>query len=146
MSKEFTQAEFDTWLATQPKKMIISKLIIRSTEGNILLMKPTYKKTWQFPGGGADAKEDPKAAAIRETKEEVGLNIEISDLKLQDIIYKPKDDSIFIMYSYEKYVSQSQAIVLQKDEAKMIEYVAPDKVGQRLADYYQEFWNKYIGI
>jgi uncharacterized protein len=31
--------------------------------------------TWCFPGGGVDSKEDPKVAAIRECREEVGYQI-----------------------------------------------------------------------
>lgn len=56
----------------------------------VLLIKrgvePEYGK-WSLPGGYVNAAEDPREAAIRETSEETGLDIEI--ISLIDVIYNP---------------------------------------------------------
>lgn len=39
------------------------------------MVKAAYKDHWTFPGGIVDDKESPKSAAIRETKEETGVDI-----------------------------------------------------------------------
>ncbi|MDP5218384.1 NUDIX hydrolase [Ruegeria sp. 2205SS24-7] len=39
-----------------------------------------YPGCWDFPGGGREGNETPKACALRETREEVGLSLSASDL------------------------------------------------------------------
>ncbi|MFI5491771.1 NUDIX domain-containing protein [Actinoplanes sp. NPDC051859] len=39
----------------------------------MLLVDPAYKKFWNLPGGAVDAGESPRAACIREVREELGL-------------------------------------------------------------------------
>lgn len=41
--------------------------------GRVLLVEPTYKQGWEFPGGAVMANESPWSAAVREVKEELGL-------------------------------------------------------------------------
>ena len=51
----------------------------------ILMVRQSYKgeTIWTFPGGGIEPDESPEEAAIREVKEEVGLDIEIVRLLCQ---------------------------------------------------------------
>ncbi|SAK78869.1 NUDIX hydrolase [Caballeronia fortuita] len=39
----------------------------------LLLVKPSYRREWNLPGGSVDAGETPEAAALREIDEELGL-------------------------------------------------------------------------
>lgn len=45
----------------------------------VLLRKHDKYKTWLSPGGHIELNEDPNQAAIREAKEEVGLDIELDN-------------------------------------------------------------------
>ncbi len=49
-------------------------------EGKILLTQREDFETWILPGGGVEEGESLAQAAIRETKEETGLNIELTRL------------------------------------------------------------------
>ncbi len=49
-------------------------------EGKILLTQREDFETWILPGGGVEEEESLAQAAIRETKEETGLNIELTRL------------------------------------------------------------------
>ncbi len=46
-------------------------------ENKVLLRKHDKYKKWLFPGGHIELNEDPNQAALREVKEEVGLDVEL---------------------------------------------------------------------
>jgi ADP-ribose pyrophosphatase YjhB (NUDIX family) len=53
-------------------------------EGRILVVRPTYTKEWMLPGGRVERGETPHEAAIREAREETGLDVALDRLALID--------------------------------------------------------------
>ncbi|WP_303657569.1 NUDIX hydrolase N-terminal domain-containing protein [Haladaptatus caseinilyticus] len=58
---------------------------IFNSAGDILLMQRVDDGTWCLPCGWVDPNESPADAAVRETKEETGLTVEV--VKLIDVYY-----------------------------------------------------------
>lgn len=58
---------------------------IFNSAGEILLIQRVDDGTWCLPCGWVDPNESPAATAIRETKEETGLDVEVT--KLIDVYY-----------------------------------------------------------
>ena len=58
-----------------PRKRAIGQMLIRDTEGRVLLCQLTYKKDWDLPGGVVEVGESPRVAVGREVEEELGLTI-----------------------------------------------------------------------
>jgi ADP-ribose pyrophosphatase YjhB (NUDIX family) len=52
--------------------------------GRVLLVKPSYKAGWDIPGGYVEPGESPRAACIREVREELGLALNIGALLVVD--------------------------------------------------------------
>ncbi|WP_327046398.1 NUDIX hydrolase [Microbispora sp. NBC_01189] len=50
-----------------------SALLITDEASRALLVRPTYKDGWEFPGGAVDPGETPWEAAVREAGEELGI-------------------------------------------------------------------------
>lgn len=48
--------------------------------GEILLVHKTDNDLWALPGGGVDVGESAPDAAVRETKEETGIDVEVTGL------------------------------------------------------------------
>lgn len=143
MSKEFSPEEYRVWLSKQPKKMIVVKVIIKSELGNVLIAKPTYKKTWQLPGGGVDAGESPEDAVVREVSEELNFSIAKQSLKIVGTIHKEHEDTLFLIYEYGNLVAEDTNFTLANDEIKTYEFIAPPALAGRLPDYYTGFLNQY---
>ncbi len=74
-------------------------LIINAAE-RILIVEPTYKSTWEFPGGVVEAGEDPRTTCRRECQEELGLDVAIGRLLILEhqIEAPPRGDSIMFVY------------------------------------------------
>ena len=51
--------------------------VIERDDGGVLLVRQSYRGGWSAPGGLLRRREEPAAGAIREAKEEVGLDIEV---------------------------------------------------------------------
>ncbi|MBU9713935.1 NUDIX hydrolase [Evansella tamaricis] len=61
---------------TPPKHIVSAATIVINDKGEVLLIKGP-KRGWEMPGGQVEEGESLKDAAIRETKEESGIDIEV---------------------------------------------------------------------
>ncbi len=74
-------------------KVLSCGVIVRRTQGELLLCRATARNYWDIPKGLRDAGETSLAAALREVREETGL--ELNDRRLQDLgvhSYLPRKD------------------------------------------------------
>ncbi|WP_203248756.1 NUDIX hydrolase [Sporosarcina beigongshangi] len=60
-----------------PKHIVSAATIVLNDQNEILLIKGP-RRGWEMPGGQVEEGESLKEAAIRETKEESGIDIEIT--------------------------------------------------------------------
>ena len=58
-----------------PKKRMGAGALILNQNDEILIVKPSYKDHWSVPGGVVEENESPRVACIRETKEEIGIDL-----------------------------------------------------------------------
>ena len=64
-------AAFDLAL---PRKRMASTVLLFDESDRVLVVEPTYVDFMELPGGSVDLDESPRQAAIREVKEELGLD------------------------------------------------------------------------
>ena len=57
-----------------------ANVIVVNERGEILMMRRTDNENWAVPGGGMDLGESIVETAVRETKEETGIECEITGL------------------------------------------------------------------
>ena len=64
------------WRIAQPEKRGVKCVLTRGDE--VLLVRHTYgpETRWELPGGGVKRSEEPHAAAHREAREELGVDID----------------------------------------------------------------------
>ncbi len=59
-----------------PKHRLATSVAVINKENQLLLIK-NWKRGWEFPGGYVENGESVKAAAVREVKEEAGIEIQL---------------------------------------------------------------------
>ncbi len=107
--------------------------VVIEKHGKILLVKrkyEPYKGDWCLPAGFMEYDESPEQCAVRETREELGVNIELDGLFG---VYSGKDDprthAVLVMY-WAKIIAGE---LKPGDDAEEIEYFAKDEVPSNIA-------------
>lgn len=141
MNKPFTKEETQAWLDKLPKKGIGVKAIVRTPDGQILLLLP-QRKGWQFPGGSVDDHEDPADTVVRELKEELDIDISKDDISVLDAIYRNDYDHIVLFYTVEATVPADIQFVLQTSEAKEYRFFTADEAKKLVTPVYLPVFDK----
>jgi 8-oxo-dGTP pyrophosphatase MutT (NUDIX family) len=99
---------FDDPNAPAPNALVPAVLVVVANEaGEILLIRRTDNDKWALPGGAIDLGESVRQAAVRETKEETGIDCEITG-----IVGIYSDPGHIIRYTSNEEIRQEFAIVL----------------------------------
>jgi 8-oxo-dGTP pyrophosphatase MutT (NUDIX family) len=138
MPKQYTDEEYANML---PKKQIGTAVLFFNTKDELLILKPDYKDGWLVPGGSADENESPLHCAIRETKEEI--NLDISSLILVGTYFAHKkgyySDSLkFIFYGGVLTDEQISEIQLDLNELEEIAFLPSTKAIPLLSNSLQK--------
>lgn len=110
--------------------------ILRNEAGEVLWIKRTDYNLWNLPGGGRRKMEAPWETAVRETREETGLEVRLTDLA--GVYTKPTEREITFTFT----AVVAGGTLRENNEAASFGYYAPGaeprraipKHVQRLAD------------
>lgn len=108
--------------------------IIVNAEQKWLVVKKTYsglKGVWSLPAGFVQAGETIDMAAVREAKEETGIDIEISGLVgfRSGVIRGEISDNMAMLLARPLIVDQS--VVVQAREIEVAEWLSPEELVAR---------------
>jgi 8-oxo-dGTP diphosphatase len=123
---------------TQARKRVSADVLFRDHTGRILLVDPTYKPDWDLPGGMAEANEPPRAAAIREVREELGFRPVLGRLLVVDWVspHDPWDDLLAFIFDGGVLTDQQIAAIRPTDdELQAFEFCTEAQAEQRLRPY-----------
>lgn len=106
---------------------IVAGCIVRDGQGRYLLVQERQEKVfglWNIPAGWADAGESAREAAMRETKEEVGLDVR-ADIEPIFQMEKPEKDRHY--YAFLGHVVGGD-LTIQESEILSAEWLSYDKI------------------
>lgn len=108
-------------------------VVVVNDAGEILLIRRTDNDNWALPGGAMDLGESLVDAAVRETLEESGVQVEV--IGLVGIYTDPRH---VILYTSDNEVRQEFSVVFTayplggkptpSDESREVHWVAPDRI------------------
>jgi 8-oxo-dGTP pyrophosphatase MutT (NUDIX family) len=140
MDHIYSTNEQRKWQQQLPKKNLSAHILVRYQQ-KILMVKPSYKNHFVFPGGIVEESESPQQAAIRELGEETGISVSGYDLRFAGISYTPphSDFPEKVTFSFLYDCQEAPKLILQQDEIQMAEWVAMsdilEKAGKKRALY-----------
>ena len=94
---------------------------------------------WDIPGGMVEDGELPQYAVVRETKEEVNLDVKVGRILHEDSNYDQGKDTIFtrLVYLCEVQNNDVSDIVLQEDDHSEYRLISSvdEMTGEKIVDY-----------
>lgn len=104
-------------------------------QGRVLLVHPTYKETWDIPGGYVERGESPASACRRELMEELGLDRK--PLRLLAVDWAPNDregDKLLFLFDCGSLGDDESCIKLDSTEIDRCEWVDLQIVDEYVVD------------
>ena len=105
--------------------------VIVDDQGRLLLIhRNTNAYThWEIPGGKVEANEDPRDAAIRELKEELGVDVAITE-HIGDVAFVDRDKDMHYSFFAANIVMGEPQIIESHlhDDVRYIDILAGDGV------------------
>lgn len=120
-----------------PQKRMGAGCLFFDARGYVLLVKPSYKPTWEIVGGIVENDESPKSACEREICEEIGLSRTVNRLLVVDYNNYPDDKSkteslMFVFDGGMLSADEIAQIRLHPDELVAYQFFPPDKLSDNL--------------
>ncbi|TMC71769.1 MAG: NUDIX domain-containing protein [Chloroflexi bacterium] len=97
-------------------------VVIFDERRRVLLCHRRDIDVWNLPGGGVEDGEAPWDAAVREAREEVGVEVEI--VRLTGLYWKPERNDL--VFNFEGRIKSG--IPTTSDEANEVGYFAVDEI------------------
>ncbi|PID31285.1 hypothetical protein CR983_01915 [Candidatus Saccharibacteria bacterium] len=122
----FTPEQIRDMISKLDRRSSSANVIIENSAGQLLVVKANYKSYWTLPGGWIDAGETPSAAAVREVREEVGIEVRVEDLSLDSLIVRRSDTMITYLFVFRLNVpidTPPDALQLQAEEIDQAAHV-----------------------
>lgn len=95
---------------------------------DLLLLRSSYRRAWNFPGGGVKPNETPEQAARREIQEETGLLVPVLQPKGQvQGFWEGRQDTV---HFFELRLQEMPQIRIDNREIIEARLVPPEKLGE----------------
>lgn len=131
---------------SDPNWKVSVNALIETSDG-ILLVKPSYKKGWDLPGGIVEFNESPVEGLRREVIEELGTSAEIGGLRCVDYIHSDWERRPVIMLIFSATISINEVCI---DGQELINWrivsrdVALDAVSKNMRIRLNRIWSNTL--
>lgn len=116
--------------------LIVHIWIKNSNNEFLVQQRSEYVKNpliWSTTGGSAIAGEDSKTAALREVKEELGIDLSKENGFLFDVDIYEEDNQKYISDTYLYFIDLDiDKVKLQQEEVKQVKYLKMDKIKEMM--------------
>ena len=123
--------DYKAYLQTLPQKRMGAGALFFDEHGRVLLVHPTYKTSWEIPGGVVEQGESPRQCCQREVAEELQLSGVVGRLLVVDYSSETVEKTESLMFVFAGGVLDQTTIdqiKLPQDELKRFAFFARDQL------------------
>lgn len=118
-----------SYRSTRPTKRMAAGAVVLDAQGRVLLVEPTYKVSWELPGGSVEADESPRAACARELREELGLPLDVGRMLCMEWQGAEPDRTEGLMFVYDGGVLRDASTIrVPEDELRSFRFVQRSEI------------------
>jgi 8-oxo-dGTP diphosphatase len=106
-----------------PRKRLIAHVLLTDDQDRVLLCETRFKTDWELPGGIVEPGESPRLGAIREVREELGVDWPVGRLLVADWMppYLGWEDAIEMIFDGGRVTAEQLGrFVLQASEIRRV--------------------------
>ncbi|RCK71069.1 NUDIX hydrolase [Desertihabitans brevis] len=121
--------------STLPRTRVIAHVLFRRADGRFLFCTTTFKEDWELPGGVVEPRESPRAGAVREVREELGIDVTLGPLLAVDWLppWLGWDDAVELIFDGgELDESQIRSFQLEAHEIAEVHWCTPEEAAPHL--------------
>lgn len=125
------------WFDSLHKRASSSAMVLENEAGEVLIVKANYKNYWTFPGGFIDPDETPQEGALRETLEEVGIDVHPDTVEFVAVVDRKSDYAQTYQFVFKAPLGTSMidSVILQASEIEDYALVTREQVFTDDRDY-----------
>jgi 8-oxo-dGTP diphosphatase len=107
---------------------IIATVLIQNDDNQVLMLMSKKIGRWSLPGGKVELGEQPRVAAVRETKEETGLDIEIIELAGYREFYWESDKAYWTELIFRANIVDGTPAIMEPEKIIALEWRHTDDI------------------
>jgi len=122
--------EVAVWIMNEKNELLLQRRSAKKKQGANKL---------SITAGHVDVKEDEAVSAVREVKEEIGLDIDLTDLIFIDIYRNQQENNYCFSYTYlVKTNKKIEEMKIQEDEVSELKYISIGELEDRINNQDEE--------
>jgi 8-oxo-dGTP diphosphatase len=114
------------WFLRRPKHR--GAVVALWHDGQLLMVRSSYRARWDLPGGGLEAGEDARDAALRELREEIGLVLPagaLTPVQAEEIFWEHRYDHVTV---FETIARERPTLRVDNREILAAEFRPPETI------------------
>lgn len=110
-------------------------LITNKDQDKVLIVQNIHSSSWSLPGGAVESGESWSSAAIREAREEAGIEVELLGISaVNECFFEEKSEHV-VFVTFKAKAKNSDTMITRPHEIAEIKWVSFEEADQKMPYY-----------